>query len=811
MSKKKMEGSAAMPVEPLPAKALRRECDPSLFDFEHTGQLPPTRELIGQQRAVEATEFGLAIQLDGYNIYMAGESGEGKTRYALECAQKQAKHMPVPDDWCYVYNFEDATRPRAINLPAGMGREFKKDMEEFVRIIEQEMDKAFNGDEYEAERTRIIKRFRERKDELVMKLSQEAQERGFRVKLANSGIYFMPLVDGEPISEDEFNQLDEDIKIELTKSSEALQAQTGEIIRKIRELETEAEEAIKKWEHQIALYAVGIHIDSLKEKYMAYPAVVGYLNEVRSDILDNVEALVGDDYGDDQQTMFLQMMARRGAEENPYDRYKVNLLVDNSHLKGAPVIVDYNPTYYNLMGRCEYENEFGTMTTDYTMIKPGLFHQANGGFLILQINDVLSNPQSFEAIKRTLKTRQIIIENIKEQMGLVAVSALKPEPIPVNVKIILVGSSEIYHLLYHFDRDFKKFFKIKAEFDDQMDWNQDNVNKIARFISAFCNKEGIPHFDRTGVAEVVNYCSWLVQDQTKLTTRFSEIVNILGEAGTWASIQNSDLVTGLHVKKAIREKMKRSNKYDEELLELVRDGTIMIDTDGWVVGQINGLSVIELGDYTFGKPARITAATYMGKAGIVDIEREVETGGYTHSKGVLILSGYIGRKYAQDIPLSLTASICFEQTYSGIDGDSASSTELYAILSSLADLPINQGIAVTGSVNQLGMIQPIGGASFKIQGFFNICKINGLTGRQGVIIPRQNIKNLVLNDEVVKAVEEGMFHIYPVSTVDEGIEILTGVSAGEKLPDGTYPENTVHGRVYRKLRHYTETAAKYKE
>ncbi len=811
MSKKKMEGSAAMPVEPLPAKALRRECDPSLFDFEHTGQLPPTRELIGQQRAVEATEFGLAIQLDGYNIYMAGESGEGKTRYALECAQKQAKHMPVPDDWCYVYNFEDATRPRAINLPAGMGREFKKDMEEFVRIIEQEMDKAFNGDEYEAERTRIIKRFRERKDELVMKLSQEAQERGFRVKLANSGIYFMPLVDGEPISEDEFNQLDEDIKIELTKSSEALQAQTGEIIRKIRELETEAEEAIKKWEHQIALYAVGIHIDSLKEKYMAYPAVVGYLNEVRSDILDNVEALVGDDYGDDQQTMFLQMMARRGAEENPYDRYKVNLLVDNSHLKGAPVIVDYNPTYYNLMGRCEYENEFGTMTTDYTMIKPGLFHQANGGFLILQINDVLSNPQSFEAIKRTLKTRQIIIENIKEQMGLVAVSALKPEPIPVNVKIILVGSSEIYHLLYHFDRDFKKFFKIKAEFDDQMDWNQDNVNKIARFISAFCNKEGIPHFDRTGVAEVVNYCSWLVQDQTKLTTRFSEIVNILGEAGTWASIQNSDIVTGLHVKKAIREKMKRSNKYDEELLELVRDGTIMIDTDGWVVGQINGLSVIELGDYTFGKPARITAATYMGKAGIVDIEREVETGGYTHSKGVLILSGYIGRKYAQDIPLSLTASICFEQTYSGIDGDSASSTELYAILSSLADLPINQGIAVTGSVNQLGMIQPIGGASFKIQGFFNICKINGLTGRQGVIIPRQNIKNLVLNDEVVKALEEGMFHIYPVSTVDEGIEILTGVSAGEKLPDGTYPENTVHGRVYRKLRHYAETAAKYKE
>jgi len=800
-----------MPVKPLPASALRRECDPSMFDFDNTSQIKPSREVIGQRRAVEATEFGIAIDLDGYNIYMAGESGQGKTRYAMECAQKAAKLMPVPDDWCYVYNFEDSNRPKAINLPAGMGRMFKKDMEEFVRIIEHEIVKAFKGDEYEAERSRIMKKFRDKKDELVMQLSQEAQERGFRIKTANSGIYFMPLVDGEPLSEDDFQQLDEDLKIELSKSSEELQAQTNDIIRKIREIESDAEEAIKKWENQIALYAVGIHIDDLKEKYSLYPAVVEYLDEVRGDILENIDSLVRSDYGDDQQLMLLQLMARRGGEDNPYHRYKVNLLVDNSHLKGAPVVVDYNPTYYNLMGRCEYENEFGTMTTDYTMIKPGLFHQANGGFLILQVNEVLSNPQSLAAIKRTLKTRQIVIENIKEQMGLVAVSALKPEPIPINVKVILVGSSEMYQLLYNFDRDFKKYFKIKAEFDEEMEWNDENVIKLARYISAFCSKEGVPHFDRTGVAEVVNYCSWLVQDQTKLTTRFSQIVNILGEAGTWASIEKSKLVSARHVKKAVAEKMKRSSKYDELLLELVRDGTIMIDTEGWVVGQINGLAVIDMGDYVFGKPAKITAATFMGKAGIVDIEREVETGGYTHSKGVLILSGYIGRKYAQDIPLSLTASICFEQNYSGIDGDSASSTELYAILSSLADLPINQGIAVTGSVNQLGVIQPIGGATFKIQSFFNICRINGLTGKQGVIIPAQNVKNLVLSDEVVKAVEEGMFHIYPVTTVDEGIEILTGVPAGEKKPDGTYPEGTVNDRVYKKLRYYAETTARYKE
>jgi len=799
-----------MPVKPLPASSLRRLCNPDLFNFKDTSCITASRELIGQQRAAEATEFGLTITLDGYNIYMAGESGEGKTRYALESATKKARLMPVPDDWCYVYNFEDSNQPRAINLPAGTGRDFKRDMEDFVKVIEQEIMRAFNGEEYENERSRIIKDFRDKKDELVMQLSQEAQERGFRVKIANSGIYFMPIIDGEPINEEDFKLLDEDVKIELSKASEELQNQTSDIIRKIREVESDAEEAIRNWENQIALYAVGIHIDDLKDKYEKYPMILEYLDEVRSDILKNIEQLVATDYSEDQQAMLYQLMMKKGNEENPYDRYKVNLLVDNSRLHGAPVVVDYNPTYYNLMGRCEYENEFGTMTTDYTMIKPGLFHQANGGFLILQINDVLSNPQSFEAIKRTLKTRQIIIENIKEQMGLVAVSALKPEPIPINVKIILVGSAEIYHLLYHYDRDFKKYFKIKADFDDQMEWTDDNVYKLAHYISAFCNKEGIPHFDRTGVAEVVNYCSWLVQDQTKLTTRFSEVVNILGEAGAWASIAGSSIVTAQHVKKAIQEKMKRSSKYDEELLEMVKDGTIMIDTEGYAVGQINGLAVIDMGDYAFGKPSRITAATFMGKSGIVDIEREVETGGYTHSKGVLILSGYIGKKYAQDIPLSLTASICFEQNYSGIEGDSASSTELYAILSSLSDLPIYQGIAVTGSVNQHGAIQPIGGATFKIQGFFEICKLNGLNGKQGVIIPHQNVKNLMLSDEIVKAVEDGLFHIYPVRTVDEGIEILTGVPAGEQLPDGTYPEGTVNDRIYKKLRRFAETTAKYR-
>ena len=800
-----------MATTPLQVGDLRRVCDPSIFRFQDTSQVIPSRDLIGQRRASEATEFGLSIQLDGYNLYMSGESGEGKTRYALEIAQKHACLMPVPDDWCYIYNFEDSNRPRAINLPAGLGRDFKKDMEDFVKVIEQEIDKAFAGEDYESERSRIIKEFREKKDEYVMELSNEASERGFRVKLADTGIYFMPIVAGEPLSEDDFKALDEDVKIELSKSSEDLQDVTADTIHKIREVEIEAEAAVQEWEHQIALYAVGIHIDDIKIKYSLYPFIIEFLDKVKEDILDNIEHLVGNESTmEQQQSILYQMMMKKSGEENLYDRYKVNLLIDNSRLHGAPVIVDYYPTYYNLMGRCEYENEFGTMTTDYTMIKPGLFHQANGGFLILQITDILSNPQSLEAIKRTLKTRQIVIENIKEQMGLVAVSALRPEPIPISVKIILVGSAELYQLLYNYDRDFKKHFKIKADFDEQMDWNDENVQCLAQYIGAFCGKEGVRHFDKSGVAEVVNYCSWVVQDQSKLTTRFSEISNILAEAGTWARLEGSPLVTDHHVKKAILEKRRRSNKYDEELLELIRDGTLLIDTNGYVVGQINSLSVIDLGDYLFGKPSRITAATYMGKTGILDIEREVETGGVTHSKGVLILSGYIGKKYAQDIPLSLAASICFEQLYSGIEGDSASSTELFAILSSLSDLPIYQGIAVTGSVNQHGFIQPIGGATFKIEGFFEICKIHGLNGKQGVIIPYQNVRNLILSEDVVQAVGKGLFRIFPIRTVDEGIEILTGVPAGERLPDGTYPTDTVNDRVYKKLRYFAETTARYR-
>lgn len=800
-----------MSIVPLKASQLRHLLDPQTLPFNDTTEVEASRDLIGQQRAVEAIAFGLRIQLDGYNIFMCGESGEGKTRYALESTQRAARDMPVPDDWCYVYNFEDANQPQAIRLPAGKGRTFKKDMEEFVRIIEQEIIKAFDGEDYDNERTRIIKQFKDKKDALVMELSQEAANRAFKVRMTNSGIYFMPVIADNPISEEEFGELDEETKIKITQASEELQTYSADIIRRIREVELEAEETIREWENQIALFAVGMHMDDLRDKYVEYPLITAYLDLVKTDILSHIDNIRRDEMeGDDDETPNpFQMMMKKSSDDDTLKRYRVNLLVDNSRLHGAPVILDYNPTYPNIIGRCEFENEFGAMTTDFMKVKPGLFHQANGGFLILQATDLLSNPQAFEAVKRTLKTRQITIEGMKDQMGLASMSGLRPESIPVNVKFILIGSTEIYQLLYNLDRDFKKLFKIKAEFDDMMKWDEDNITRMAQFIAAFCIKEGVLHFDRTGVSEVIRYCSWLVQDQMKLTTCFSDIVNILCESGTWAAMDGASLVKSLHVKKAIRERLKRSSKYDEELREMYVDGTLMVDTDGAVVGQINGLAVLDMGDYMFGKPSRITAVTYMGKAGIVDIEREVETGGMTHTKGVLILNGYIGDKFAQDIPLSLTASICFEQLYSGVEGDSASSTELYAILSSLSGLPICQGIAVTGSVNQHGDIQPIGGATQKIEGFFELCRERGLNGRQGVMIPHQNVRNLVLNDDVVDAVEAGLFNIWPIRTVDEGITLLTGVEAGKKQADGTFPAGTVNDLVSRKLRMFAETVARY--
>lgn len=791
----------------LPSDFLKNGCDPAKLPFNNTSELEPYYGIIGQERAARAMEFGLNIRMKGYNLYFSGASGTGKTSYASSFISKVAAALPTPDDWCYVYNFSKHGCPTAINLPAGQGKVFQKDMDDFIKVLKAELSKAFDSEDYEKEKTSIIKEFQNKRSELLEELSGSAEKYSFKVKTTNAGIYFVPVIDGKVIGEEEYGALDEKVRHELSEKSSEVQMETMDIIRKIKEIEKSAESKVEEWENKIALFAVGAHIIDLKEKYSRFEKIAAYLEKVQEDILKNLDAFISEEPSENVQQLVIPWMKKEAV--SPADKYKVNLLVDNSALKGAPVIVDYNPTYYNLMGKIEYENEFGAVTTDFTLIKAGLLHQANGGYIILQARDVLNNVQSWEALKRVLRTRHITIENIKEQMGLVAVSSLKPEPIPIDVKVILVGSAHIYQLLYELDDDFSKLFKVKVDFDDEMDRTEENILKLARFVSSFCSREKTLHFDRGGIAKLVDYGSRLAEDQRKLSTRFNDLAELMCEACTWAELDGAPYAGAVHVKRAIAEKKHRSDKYDEKLLEMIKDGTIMIDTGGEVIGQINGLSILDMGDYSFGKPSRITAATYMGESGIVNIEREIEMSGTSHSKGVLILSGYIGQKYAQDMPLSLSASLCFEQLYSGIDGDSASSAELYAILSSLAEAPIKQNIAVTGSVNQRGEIQPIGGATRKIEGFFELCKIRGLDGSQGVVIPHQNIKNLTLDDEVVDAVREGKFHIYPVKTIDEGIEILTGVKAGAQRKDGTYPQGTINYKVFNKLERFARTVVSF--
>ena len=786
-------------IKSISYKKLKRECSADFFQFRDTSEQKPLESIIGQERAVKAMDFGLKTNIRGYNIYMSGTTGTGKTSFAQSYIQKIAQDKPRPDDWCYVYNFDKPNKPMALNMPAGLGKVFKDDMEEFIKVIQSEISRAFESEDYEKEKTAIIKEYQDKRSELFDRLSEDAKKKGFKVKTTSSGIYFLPLVDGKTLNEEEYVELDDFTKQEIDEKTSIVQMETMDIIRKIKDIEKEAEKKVDDWEGKIALFAVGMQINDIKEKYRDYESINKYLDRVQENILKNLDDFRTEEYSEEQQ-MVLPWI--KSAMSSPAEKYSVNLIVDNSELTGAPVVIDYNPTYYNLVGRLEYENEFGSMSTDYTLIKGGLFHHANGGYLILQAKDVLRNVQSWEVLKRVLRTKKITIENLREQIPLVNVSTLKPEPIQSDIKVVLVGSEYLYQFLYEYDEEFKKLFKIKVDFDDEMDWKEQNIKKLAGFVSSFCEREKTRHFDGTGMAAIIEYGSRLVENQNKITTRFNDIVEILCEANTWAEMDNAKIISRKHVEKAIREKIYRSNKHDKKLLELIKEGTIMIDTDGEVTGQINGLSIIDVSDYEFGKPSRITATTYIGESGIVNIEREIKLSGTSHTKGVLILSGYIGQKYAQEIPLSLSASLCFEQLYSEIDGDSASSAELYAILSSLSELPIKQYIAVTGSVNQKGEIQPVGGVTSKIEGFFELCKERGLTGKQGVIMPHQNINNLVLKDEVINEVKNGNFHIYPVKNIDEGIEILTGVKAGRVGKDGTYLKGTVNKKVYDKLRKF---------
>ncbi|MEE0955521.1 MAG: ATP-binding protein [Eubacterium sp.] len=776
------------------------------LDFSTTAELTPLDGLIGQARAEEALDFGLKVRMKGYNIYMAGPSGTGKTTYAKRMAARRAETEPVPPDWCYVMNFRDEKRPTALSFPAGKGRVFRKDMENLVSLLRSELQKAFMSEEYVTRKGAISKEISAQKNALLEQINQVGSKYGFQAKLTDQGLSLSPVIDGKVLSDEDAENLTE-VQLEALESNSVLFSEDASpMLRDLDAIERESDDRLDQLDNDTGLHAMKRHIEKMRKKY-AYSKKVGeYLSGVQADIMDHLDDFL--DNGDPgPQGQLAALLSAQASRNDPSSRYKVNLVVDHSDDKGAPVVVSFSPTIQDLSGEVEASTEAGgnTISTDYMGIKAGQLHKANGGYLLVQAYDILTS-DTWEILRRVMKTSEINIGPVSSNSTSQAMPFLKPEPIPANLKIIMIGNGSYYELMMAGDEEFGKFFKVRVDFDYEMPSTKENRKKVAEFIKSFSTREGTPDLDAAAVARVLEYSARCAERQDRLSTRFNVVADILTEASAWAETDKVSLITEGYVRKAIERREERFRQYQEKLAEAVDEDVIMIATQGAEIGQINALAVLDTGDYAFGIPSRITATTYVGQNGIVNIEKEAELSGQTHNKGVQIITGYLGQTYAQKFPLSLSCRICFEQNYSGIDGDSASSTELYAILSSLADLPIRQDLAVTGSVNQRGQIQAIGGVNYKIEGFFDLCKRRGLTGSQGVLIPVSNVRDLVLKDEVVEAVRDGLFHIYPVTTIDQGIELLTGCPAGEPDAEGNYPEDSVHGRVLAKLRAFNQAA-----
>jgi lon-related putative ATP-dependent protease len=790
-------------VNELPPESLRKVCDAKFIRCETTEELVPIREIIGQERAVRALKFGLGIKDHGFNIYVAGFPGTGRKTAVKNFVEEIARGKPVPPDWCYVNNFSNQYEPKAIELPAGKGKEFQDDIKNLIENIRTALPKAFESDDYASRREATIRGLEKQRKELIDKLNAKAQQEGFVIQSTPIGLLLIPVINGKPLSQEDLLSLPQEAKSKIQEKREKLESELRNTMRQFLDMERKIREEIKKLNRDVALYAIGHLVEELIEKYKDNSEITGYLNDVRNDILANLSQFIK--RGEPQQRLPFPVPWMKEAR---FRKYKINVVVDNSDCKGAPVVMETNPTYQNLIGRTEKEAQFGALVTDFTMIHGGSLHKANNGFLIIPVEELLRNPFSYEGLKRALRDGKIVIEEPQERYGFISTKSLKPEPIPLNVKVILIGNPYLYQQLFILDTDFKELFKVKAEFDTTMARTEENVKKYADFVCTICQKENLKHLDQSGLAKLIEYSQRIAADQKKLSTRFAEVGDIIREANFYAVQEKSNLVTKNHVKKAIEEKIYRSKLIQEKIQEMISRGVLLIDTETEKVGQVNGLSVMGLGDFAFGNPSRVTASIGLGREGVIDIEREAKMGGPIHTKGVLILSGYLNEKYAQDKPLSLTARLVFEQSYGGVEGDSASSTELYAILSALSGLPIKQRIAVTGSINQKGEVQAIGGVNEKIEGFFEVCKAKGFSGQQGVMIPDSNIQNLMLKEEIVDAVKAGKFYIYSAKTIDEGIEVLTGVKAGEKRQDGTFEDGTVNYRVDKQLR---EMAEKLKE
>ena len=778
----------------IPFSSLDYSFEAEKLDFNSTEELSAIdEEIIGQNRAADSLDFGMRVNKSGYNIFMAGESGTGKSTYAENMAEEKSAEMEQPKDILYVFNFSEPEKPRVMRVPAGMGNELKNDMEKIVEELQEEIPRAFEGEEYEAERKEILNEYQPKSNKVMQEFEESARKRGFMLQNTSQGLVPVPIdEEGEPISRDDFQEMSEEKKEEIRSKSQKIQNEISQVMREIRSIKEEAQDELAALEKKIGISVVQPIICHLQDKYEDCEEISNYLDEVQEDIVDNIDRFRSSD--EEKQNPFAAM--QQDDDGSFFVRYQINLFVNNSKTEGAPVVYEKNPTYYNLFGKIEGKSQFGTITTNFTMIKSGSLHRANGGFLIVHAKDLLTNPFCWDTLKRALINQEITVENIGEQYRSVPIITLKPEALELDLKIIMIGSPYIYYLLYNYDEEFAELFKIKADFDTEMERNKENIAKFADFISSVINRDELKEFSAGAVASMIDFSSRLTGDREKLSTKFNEIIEILFESDVWADSFNEDLVSAKSVRKAIDEKEMRSNLLEEKIQEQIDRDHLLLDVSGREVGQINGLSVYQAGNYSFGRPARITARSYLGKEGVINIEREAKMSGRIHSKGVMILTGYLGGKYAQDAPLSLTASIAFEQSYGGVDGDSATCAEVVALLSSLAEIPIRQDIAITGSMNQKGVVQPIGGVNEKIEGFFKVCQAKGLTGEQGVIIPQRNLDNLMLDQKVIDAVDQGKFNLYSIQEIDQALEIMLDQEA-----------ETIHNSVKEKLEEYAELEA----
>jgi predicted ATP-dependent protease len=785
-------------IKILSADQLRNTCSEDTLTPLMPDHKKPEHVIIGQKRAEKALQLGLGIKAEGFNVYVAGVQGTGKLSAVKSFLEEPAKMEPVPCDWCYVNNFNDAYQPKKLSLPAGTAAELKKDMKNLVQEALQSLIKAFESEEYANQRQIIADKFEQQQNALTAAIHEKATKESLLIKQTPWEIFTIPLANGEPMTDKEFNNLPEKERESIRNKQDSFADELKNVLQQTRKLEKDAGKEFTKLEKEVAVYAISTLIEEIEEKYKQLPDVTDYLQCVKDDILDNLAEFLLSHKNN--------LTGTSQKSDGFLKRYEVNVLIDNTKQQGVPVIIEHNPTYNNLIGRVEKESIMGTLVTDFTMIRKGSLHSANGGYLIIRAEELFKNFFSWEALKRAIRNKEIMIEEATDQLGYLTTKTLKPEPIPLNVKVILVGNPLYYYLLYAYDNDFKALFKVKADFDTEMDRTNENIANYILFANSLSEKENLVMADKGALAKLVEYGSRLAEDQYKLSTRVDEIADRIREAGYYAAQDKSMNISVQHIQKTIEEKVYRSNLVQEKINEMIQQKQILIDITGKKAGQVNGLSVINLGDITFGYPSRITSTINLGKSGIIAIEREAELSGPIHTKGVMILTGYLAEKFFQDKPVSLSARLVFEQSYAEVEGDSASSTELYAILSNLANLPVKQGIAVTGSVNQKGEVQAIGGVNEKIEGYFELCKLIGLTGEQGVMIPSSNVRNLMLKENVLEAVRENKFTIWAVDTIDDGIEILTGVRAGNIAEEGTvtYLVNNLLNENAEKLKEFVE-------